>query len=106
MNRQSIIVGLVILLVGCSDSKERYEGKGGPMSEKRTIEQVQEAYTDEWMKISGVQGTGIGLSKDKPCIKVFSSVPVEELKDKIPSFVEGYPVIIEETGTFRALEKQ
>ena len=72
----------------------------------RTIEQVQEAYTDEWMAIDGVEGTGIGLFEDEPCIKVFSSRPAEELKDKIPSVVEGYPVIIEETGTFRALERQ
>jgi len=75
------------------------------MGEKRTIEQVQEAYTDKWMQIPGVQGTGIGLFEDKPCIKVFSSVPAEELKDKIPSVVEGYPVIIEKTGTFRALDQ-
>ena len=76
------------------------------MAGKRTIEQVQEAYTDEWMEIPGVQGTAIGLFEDKPCIRIFSSLPAEELKDKIPSVVESYPVIIEETGTFRALEKQ
>ena len=75
------------------------------MAEKRTIEQVQEAYTDEWMKMPGVEGTAIGLFEDEPCIKVFSSRPAEELKDKIPSVVEGYPVIIEQTGTFRALDR-
>ena len=71
----------------------------------RTIEQVQQAYTDAWMQIPGVQGTAIGLFEDKPCIRIFSSVPPEELKDKIPSVVEGYPVIIEKTGTFRALDQ-
>ncbi len=76
------------------------------MAEERTIEQVQEAYTDQWMEISGVEGTGIGLFEGEPCIKVFSSVPTEELKGKIPPVVEGYPVIIEQTGTFRALEEQ
>ena len=72
----------------------------------RTIEQVQEAHTPQWMAIPGVEGTAIGLSEGKPCIKIFSSKKAEELPARIPSVVEGYPVIIEETGTFRALERQ
>ena len=75
------------------------------MSEK-TIEQVQKEYTDEWMTISGVEGTAIGLSEGKPCITIFSSVKADELRAKIPSTVEGYPVIIRETGTFRAFEEK
>ena len=69
---------------------------------QRTIEQVQEAHTKEWMAIPGVEGTGIGLCKEKPCIIVFSSKTAEELKDRIPSSVEGYPVTIRKSGTFRA----
>ena len=72
----------------------------------KTIEQVQEAHTPEWMAIPGVEGTAIGLCKGKPCIKVFASVKPQKLKGKIPSSVEGYPVIIEETGAFRALDPQ
>lgn len=97
------VLGVAVSLGGCGESGG---GKGGPMNGKRTIEQVHEAYTNQWMEIPGIQGTGIGLFENKSCIKVFSSVPAEELKDKIPSVVEGYPVIIEETGAFRALEKQ
>ena len=74
------------------------------MTEKRSIEQVQDAYTDEWMAIPGVEGTGIGLCGGKPCIKVYSSITTEELQGKIPSTVEGYPVTIEETETFCAFE--
>ena len=68
-----------------------------------TIEEVQEAYTDAWMAIPGVVGTGIGESKGKPCIRVFVARKTEELEKKLPSQVEGFPVIIEETGEFRAL---
>jgi len=39
----------------------------------------------------------------KPCIKVFASVKPKKLRSKLPLSVEGYPVIIEETGTFRSL---
>ena len=71
---------------------------------EQTIEQVQEEHTDEWMAIAGVQGTAIGLSEGKPCILILSSVKPETLQDKIPSTVQGYPVVIKETGAFRALD--
>jgi hypothetical protein len=58
------------------------------------------------MDIPGVEGTAIGLYEGKPCIKIFSSKKAEDLWVEIPSIVEGYPVIIEETGTFRALDWQ
>jgi hypothetical protein len=71
---------------------------------QKTIEQVQEAHTPEWMAVPGVEGTGIGLFRGKPCIKIFASVKAQKLQSKIPSSVDGYPVVIEETGTFRPLE--
>ncbi len=77
---------------------------GYSMSNK-TIEQVLKGRTDEWMAIPGVEGTAIGLFEDKPCITIFSSVKAEELRAKIPTTIEGYPVIVEETGIFRALEQ-
>jgi hypothetical protein len=95
-------IGATVKFAGCSD---RYPDKGDTMSE-RSIEQVRAEYTDEWMAIDGVEGVAIGLFEDKPCIKIFSSRKAEELRDKIPSRVEGYPVIIEESGTFRALDQQ
>ena len=70
---------------------------------ERTIEQVLKDKTDEWMAIDGVEGTAIGLSEGNHCIKIFASSKPPRLRDKIPSSVEGYPVIIEETGEFRAL---
>ena len=73
---------------------------------ERTIEQVLKDNTDKWMAIPGVEGIAIGLFEDKPCIKIFTSSKPQQLRDKIPSTVEGYPVIIEETGEFRALEQE
>ncbi|MEJ2703073.1 MAG: hypothetical protein P8Z79_11590 [Sedimentisphaerales bacterium] len=73
---------------------------------KRSIEQVQAEYVDDWMAIRGVEGVAIGLVDDKPCLRVFSSRKAEELRVKIPSTVEGYSVVIEETGTFRALDRK
>ena len=92
------------LLVGCGSFVDPNDpGKGQSMSEQ-TIEQVQEKHTDEWMAIPGVQGTAIGMSEGKPRILILSSVSPETLQDKIPSQVEGYPVIVRETGAFHALD--
>ncbi len=90
-------------LAGCSYTGPRDLEKERYMPE-RTIEQVQEEHTDEWMAIPGVEGTAIGLSDGKPCIRIFTSSKPQEIRDKIPSTVEGHPVIIEETGAFRALD--
>jgi len=92
-------------LVGCSKRGVGELEKGGRMPEKM-IEQVQEDHTDEWMAIPGVEGTAIGLFEDKPCITIFSSKKAEDLRGLIPSIIEGYSVIIEESGTFRALGQQ
>ena len=73
---------------------------------ERTIEQVQEEHTDEWMALPGVEGTAIGLFKDQPCIMVLSSVAPQHLRSKIPETLNGYQVVIQQTGAFQALEDQ
>lgn len=70
----------------------------------KTIEQVLQDYTDQWMAIQGVEGTAIGLFEGKPCIRIFTSLKPKQLQDKIPSTAEGYPVIIQETGSFHAMD--
>lgn len=71
---------------------------------KPTIEQVQEKYQDQWMAIPGVVGVGIGAVDDKPVIKVLVVQKTPALEQKIPKMVEGYSVVIEETGEIRARE--
>ena len=109
MNRRSAIILLNIgimttagIFAGCCHTGSSDLEKGRIMPE-RTIEQVLKDKTDEWMAIDGVEGTAIGLSEGNHCIKIFASSKPPRLRDKIPSSVEGYPVIIEETGDFRAL---
>ncbi len=111
MNKMIVIVAMGMVATqptgalsdsSCTDSDKI--AKDSVVAERRTIEQVQDAYTNEWMAIPGVEGTGIGLCEGQPCIKVYSSRTAEELQGKIPQTVEGYPVTIEKTGTFRAFE--
>ena len=68
----------------------------------RGIEEVQEAFTREWMDLPGVVGTGIGLCEGQPCIKVFVAGPIQQLEERIPNEVDGHRVILEQTGRFQA----
>jgi hypothetical protein len=107
VTRDIICVLLVIgsmNTAGCSQRAVDSE-KGSSMSQK-TIEQVQQEHTRQWLTIPGVEGTAIGLFEGKRCITIFTSVKADELRNKIPSQVEGYPIVIKETGTFRALEEK
>jgi len=69
----------------------------------KTIEAVLEEHTDRWMDVPGVVGTAIGESQGQPCIVVFVVEKSDELGRKIPASVEGHPVVVEQTGEFRAL---
>ena len=62
------------------------------------IEEVLKNHTDDLMAIPGVVGIGQGLCNYKPCIKVFAIKKTPELEDRIPHELDGYPIIIEETG--------
>lgn len=99
------IIIAVGVLTGCSKDAAGGSWKGSLLSEKR-IEQVLEEKSDQWMGISGVEGTAIGLFEDKPCIMILSSVAPQQLCGKIPETLNGYNIVIQKTGTFRALEEQ
>lgn len=69
----------------------------------KTIQQVLEEHTQRWMDIPGVVGAAIGELNGRSCIKVFVAEKTEQLQAEIPSRLEGHPVVLEETGEFRAL---
>jgi hypothetical protein len=74
--------------------------------EKPTIESVLKIHSDSIMAVSGVVGTAIGEDAGKPCIKVYVVKKSAEIETRIPRSIEGYPVVIEETGEIRAQEKK
>jgi len=89
-------IGIIILgssVVGClNKTVDKHEGE--KKMQAKTIEVVLEEHTDKWMDISGVVGTAIGEYEGNPCIRIFVVKKTEELMKKIPSQVEGFPVII------------
>jgi hypothetical protein len=52
------------------------------------------------MDLPGVEGTGIGLCGETPCIRIFVSRPTESFAGVLPDSVEGHPIDLESTGTF------
>ena len=102
--RAGLSIVLMMALSSCTGNGTRTEGVASEGSVERSIEEVQEAFTPEWMELPGVVGTGIGLCEGQPCIKVFVAGPTRQLEERIPSEVEGYQVVLEQTGEFQALD--
>jgi hypothetical protein len=69
---------------------------------KMTAAEVLEKYTKKWMKIPGVIGTGEGKSGGKPCIIVLIRHKSETIRKKIPKTIDGYQVVLKETGQIKA----
>jgi hypothetical protein len=82
---------------------DRGEKEGMP---EKNIEEVLKEHTPALMSRPGVVGTGQGLCDGQSCIKVYVVKETPELKEQIPDTLEGYPVVIEETGKFRALPRK
>lgn len=99
----SVCVSVIaISAMTCANKKNDSRQRQETMATKR-IEAVLKEHTTALMAVPGVVGTAHGLCNNKPCIKVYVVNKTPELDQKIPDILEGYPVIIEETGEFRAL---
>ena len=72
---------------------------------RRDINAVLSDHDDALMAIPGVVGVYVGLQPDgkAPCLKVMAVRKTPVLVSKIPKTLEGYPVIVEETGVIRPL---
>ncbi len=70
----------------------------------RGIESAHKRLTDRVISRTGVTGTAIGLSEGEPCIKVYVARKDGDAAARIPRTFQGFPVVVEETGTIRRLE--
>jgi len=69
----------------------------------RNIEHVLRYHTWRLMAIEGVLGTGVGFEKGTKNIRVFVLKKTNELEKKIPPYLDGFRVSIEETDKKRVL---
>lgn len=55
------------------------------------------------MELAGVVGVGEGVKNGRPCIKVYVARKSKALTQRLPQQIEGFPVVIEQSGEFEAL---
>jgi hypothetical protein len=100
-----VVLGMVIVTLlngylGCANGKK-------PSQEKSmTIQEVINKHTPELMAIPEVVGTALGKKKGKFCIMVLVTKKTPEVTKQIPHTLDGFPVMIQETGEIRALDKE
>jgi hypothetical protein len=72
---------------------------------RRDINEVLRTHDRELMAIPGVVGVYVGLRADSKtaCLKVMVVKKTAELERKIPKSLEGYEVVLEETGIIRPM---
>lgn len=71
-----------------------------------SISETLKKHSDSLLSLPGVSGIGEGIFQGSPCIKIYVETQTKELKEKIPLKLEGFPVLIVETGTFSAYSKE
>lgn len=99
--RAALLVALTAIGAACS-SRAGHEMDS--TSVRPSIEAVLRAHTDSLMRIPGVVGTAIGQCDAMNCIKVLVVRATPELQKGIPDTIDGYRVVLDETGTVRALD--
>lgn len=98
-----VLIGIGIItisldIISCANKKKPTEVI------KMSIEEVLKKHTPELMSIPGVVGTAQGKKNGKDCVLVLVIKKTPEITKKIPSSLEGFPVVIQETGEIRSLD--
>jgi type IV secretory pathway VirB2 component (pilin) len=99
----------ITLVAACVTTTVHYSGSSRPSTDQegveelstKSIDQVLEQHTADWMAVPGVVGTGIGHCEGRPCIKIFVAKKTESLLQKLPVEQDGYLVDVIETGEIR-----
>ncbi len=72
----------------------------------KTIETVLHEQTDRLMALSGVVGVAQGEMRGQPTIIVMVGKKTPALTKQVPAMLDGYTVVVEETGEFQALDAE
>jgi len=102
------VLTVIMLSIACSAiirSQVNQTRQQESMAQK-DINAVLKDHEKELLTIPGVVGVYIGLLTDDKtlCLKVMVVKETDDLKRRIPKSIEGYPVLIEESGVIRPLK--
>jgi hypothetical protein len=102
-----VVVVTVFIMATACDTKVIEPEATTPMP-RRDINEVLAAHDEQMMAIPGVVGVYVGLLEDDQtsCLRVMVAKKAAELQQALPESLEGYPVVLEETGVIRPLGEQ
>ena len=105
IRRWLVTVAWLLVAVGQLACKDAKSNTSMPT---RDINSVLRDHDKKLMAIPGVVGVYVGLLPDgnTPCLKVMAATNTTQIQRSVPKKLEGYPVVIEETGVIRPLQKE
>jgi hypothetical protein len=107
--RASFRLAAALALLGvCGgiDARQIFENEAsGILMAAATIDEVLKQNADRLMSAPGVVAVAVGECAGKPCLKVLVVKKTAEQMKKIPSMLEGYPVVVEETGPIGPMDR-
>ena len=71
-------------------------------SDMQKIENIRVQFEACIMGIEGVEGIGAGLCIGKPCLKIYTSVPTQQVRSKLPEELGKIDVDLEYVGEIEA----
>lgn len=102
------VLTLILLSIACSAAMRSpvNQTRQQESMTQKDINGVLKDHEKELLTMPGVVGVYIGLLTDDktPCLKVMVVKETEDLKMRIPKSIEGYPMLIEESGVIRPLQ--
>jgi len=102
----SLIVTSSLFCFGGCLTKVDDNKKEKEQMQKKSIEEVMREHSDKIMSIEGVVGFYQGkLDDGRDCITIMVIELNEKLEELLPKELDGYPVIIEETGEIKPMNQ-
>jgi hypothetical protein len=98
----ALVIVFIAGMMACVRKKDTVTINAG----NRSVEQVFDTHRDSLLSIPGVVGAGIAKSDGKPCIVIMVKEKAQYTEGQIPKELDGYKVIVQETGELRALDGQ
>ena len=68
-----------------------------------TMRRVLERHEQGVVSLPGVVGVAEGEADGRPCINVYVVGKSPEVTRQIPAHLEGWPIVVRESGEFRGL---
>jgi len=95
-------LALGLLVAGCGGASDSGTGRARKTVKTSPITDVLAARTPELLRIPGVIGTGEGTEGGERVIVLFVNRRTAELDAKLPHELDGYAVVVRETGDITA----